>query len=351
MRDPGGASIRFDGRVVVVTGAARGIGRATALLLAERGAQLVLNNRAAASDPGTTGREPDAERGGDVPSTGRTARPAEALAAELRARGGHAVAETSDVAEPGSADAIVARALETYGRLDALVLNAGVLESRPVSLLEEAELMRLFAINTLSAFRLTRTALPSLRRSGSGRIVYTTSTAALYGGEGLAAYAMAKGALLGLMRAVAAEEAPFGVGANAICPTAVTRMTERFVENEREREALAPERVAPAIAWLASSACAFTGRVVTAGAGHFRSAHTRESGGLDLGDRTVIRIEDLAADADAILAPSGLVGHAGAGAHFAALLDEVRGRSLRRTDRAATARSVSRPSDGRDEEE
>src|SRR5262249_32465327 len=153
---------------------------------------------------------------------------AEAVASEIRARGGSAIAEHSDVSAAGAATSLVEAAL-AWGRLDVLIHNAGVIESRPVADLDEDDFARVFQTNTLSALRLTRAVLPVMRRQGYGRIVFTTSTAGLYGNAGLAAYAMAKGALLGLLRAVAAEEAAHGIRANAICPTAVTRMTEAFV--------------------------------------------------------------------------------------------------------------------------
>ncbi|MBY0399585.1 SDR family oxidoreductase, partial [Myxococcota bacterium] len=234
-----------------------------------------------------------------------------------------AVAVASDVTDPGAAERLVEAALDGFGRLDAVVLNAGVIESRTVAESSEADLARIYDVNTLAAFRLTRAALPSLRRAGAGRLVYTTSTAGLYGGEGLAAYSMAKGALLGLMRAVAAEEARFGIRANAVCPTAVTRMTEAFVSDRAMREALAPERVAPAFAWLASAECDLNGRTILAAGGLFRSAHFLANEGVDLRGLAEIGPEDVAACSEAITAATDLHGHAHAGAHFGALVEEL----------------------------
>lgn len=293
---------RFDGRVVAVTGAGRGIGRAEAELLAARGARVVVQSR----------RSPDG-----------ASDPASELVEAIQARGGDAVAETSDVTALQAPDRLVACALDAFGRLDAVVLNAGIIESRSVAESTEADLARVYEVNTLAAFRLTRAVLPILRRQGSGRLVYTTSTAGLYGGESLAAYSMAKGALLGLMRAVAAEEARHGIFANAVCPTAVTRMTESFVGDPAMRAALAPERVAPAVAWLASEACRLQGQTILAAGGLFRSAHVLASRGVDLRGLGAIGPEDLAARADAILEAEGLQGHADAGAHFGALLEEL----------------------------
>lgn len=296
------APLRFDGRVVAVTGAGRGIGLKVAELLAARGARVVVHNR----------RSPDG-----------ASDPAGELVEAIRARGGEAVAETSDVTAPQAAERLVACALDAFGRLDALVLNAGIIESRSVADSTEDDLARLYEVNTLAAFRLTRAALPVLRSRGAGRLVFTTSTAGLYGGEGLSAYSMAKGALLGLMRAVAAEEGARGILANAVCPTAVTRMTESFVSDEAMRAALSPAHVAPAIAWLASEACRINGQTILAAGGLYRSAHVLVSRGVDLRGLGEIGPEDVAAHAAAITEAAGLHGHADAGSHFGALLAEL----------------------------
>ncbi|MEZ4331675.1 MAG: SDR family NAD(P)-dependent oxidoreductase [Myxococcota bacterium] len=303
--------LRYDGRVVLVTGAGRGIGHAVAELLAARGARLVVHNRRAVE------YEVD---------------PAGERAAAIRARGGEAIAVHGDVADPGTARRLVEAALAQWGRLDAVVMNAGRIASRAVAELEESELERLYVVNALSAFRLTRAALPALRRAGAGRLVYTTSTAGLFGGAGLAAYGMAKAALLALMRAVAEEEHGHGVLANAICPTAATRMTEAFVEDAAMREALSPAAVAPAVAWLASDACTVRGRVVLASGGLFRSAHVLQSDGVDLRAEAPIGPEHLVASSEAILAASGLHDPADAGAHFGAVIDALRASPPRDVD-------------------
>lgn len=296
-------TIRFDGRVAVITGAGKGLGRAYALLLSARGARLVVNNRR---------------------SSDGAADSAEALASRIRAQGGSAVAEASDVAAPGAAAAIVERALAAFGRLDVLIHNAGVIESRPVAELGEADFQRVFEANTLSALRLTQAALPVMRRQRYGRIVFTTSTAGLYGNAGLAAYGMAKAALLGLMRAVAAEEAEHGILANAICPTAVTRMTEAFVQDDALRAALAPERVAPAVAWLASEQCTRAGLVVLAGGGFFRRARTLQNVGAYFDAGTEIAPEDVASRAESILGADGLRSFESSHAHFDTLIETLR---------------------------
>jgi len=296
-------SIRFDDRVVAVTGAGTGLGRAYALLLASRGAKLLVNNR------------PSADGGTDTAGD---------LVTLIRSQQGTAVAERSDVTSSSAAGAIVASALASYGRLDALILNAGLIESCAVADLTETDLARLYEVNTLSAFRLTQAALPVMRKQRYGRIVFATSTAGLYGNAGLAAYGMSKAALLGLMWAVAAEEADNGILANTICPTAVTRMTEAFVSDAGLRAALSPDQVAPAVAWLASEQCTYSGLVLLAGGGIFRSAHTLQNAGADLRSEGRVTPEQVAAVAERIAGAQTLQGFTDAGVHFATLLDELR---------------------------
>jgi len=300
--------IRFDERVVAITGAGTGLGRAYALSFAERGAKLVVNNRRSAA----SGHDSAGE-----------------LESIIRSQGGIAVAERSDVTSRDAAGAIVETALSNFGRLDALVLNAGLIEGCPVAELTEADLARSYEVNVLAAFRLTQAALPIMRRQNYGRIVFTTSTAGLYGNAGLAAYGMAKAAVFGLMWAVAAEEESNGILANTICPTALTRMTDTYVSDEALRAALSPDRVAPAVVWLASDRCAQSNLILMAAGGIFRSVSMLQDRGVHLRSTASITPEQVAAEmgqsmAEPKRAHEGLQGFSGADAHFSALLEELR---------------------------
>jgi len=238
--------LRFDGRVAVVTGAGRGLGRAYALLLAERGAAVVVN-----------------DLGGAVDGTGADAEPAAGVVAEIDAAGGRAVADASDVATEYGAGSLVARALDHFGRVDALVANAGIMRWGGFPGVDNDDLDRHLAVHLGGSFHTARAAWPHLVEQGYGRIVLTTSTGAL-GLRDNTAYATAKGAVLALARNLAVAGAKHGVTVNCIAPAASTRMSRGGNQLE-----LPEELVAPMVAYLAHEDCPVTGEVYTAGAGRF----------------------------------------------------------------------------------
>jgi NAD(P)-dependent dehydrogenase (short-subunit alcohol dehydrogenase family) len=198
--------IRFDGRTAIVTGAGRGIGRAHALLLAERGARVVVNDLGSANS-------------GD----GSDAGPAGRVAATIRAAGGDAVADTSDVASAEGAAQLVRRALDTYGGVDVLVNNAGIFVPGEFPGLELAELRRYFDVHVGGSFNVTRECWPHMARSGYGRIVMTTSHGIL-GSPSLIAYGTAKGGVFALARALAVTGQGLGITVNSVAPVAATRL-------------------------------------------------------------------------------------------------------------------------------
>ncbi len=260
IRDSAEAAQGMRDRVVIVTGAGKGLGRAYALDLAAQGASVVVNNRW--SDRGQ-------------PSS------AEAVAAEIRAGGGQAVANLESAEDPDAGEAMVAQALTEFGRLDAVVSNAGVPETLRLHRQTREGFQKIFDINFFGAFHLIQAAWPALSASKAGRIVVSASSAGLHGGDGMAAYASSKAALIGLVRGLAVEGAPRGLKINAIAPYAVTAMTEQHLAPGMA-ERMDPAAVAPLVSWLVSEACAVTGRTLVSGGGRLRAAFAVEGPPVDL---------------------------------------------------------------------
>ncbi|WP_068878363.1 MULTISPECIES: SDR family NAD(P)-dependent oxidoreductase [unclassified Phenylobacterium] len=237
------------GRVVIVTGAGKGLGRAYALDLAARGACVVVNNR----------------------WSDRTQPPsAETVVAEIVARGGRAIANLDPAEAPATGRRLVEQALDTFGRLDGVVSNAGVPETLRLHRQTAEGFRRVFDINFFGAFDLVHAAWPELSRNG-GRIVVSASAAGLHGGDGMAAYASSKAALIGLVRGLATEGRPRNVLINAIAPYAVTAMTEPYLA-PGQAERMDPAAVAPLVSWLVSEACDITGQTLVSGGGRLRIA-------------------------------------------------------------------------------
>lgn len=242
-------------RVVLVTGAGKGLGRAFALRCAEGGAAVVVNNR---------------RRGDDADS-------AAAVAREIVEGGGRAVAVCSDVRDDGAGASMVEVALEAFGRLDALILNAGV--SGPAARFERQDasaFAEVMAINFTANVRLLQAAFPALRRSPAGRVVMVASTAGLYGTHGLAPYAASKGAVIALALTLAGEWRRDGMFVNVLCPYATTNMTPA-TDDPAFDAVISPQAAAPAAAWLSSAACPSSGEVWVAGGGRLARAAVMES--------------------------------------------------------------------------
>jgi len=253
--------LRFDGRVAVVSGAGGGLGRAYALELAARGAKVVVN------DLGTSRRGEGVDLG-----------PAEQVVTEIRAAGGEAVANGDTVATREGGAAMVAAALDAFGRIDVVVHNATINRSGPFRDLTFEDFAAVLDVHLFGAFHLAKAAFPRMCDQGYGRIVLVSSIAGLYGDRNIAAYATGKGAVIGLANALAHEGAEFGVTANCIVPVAETRLAEG--RDNSGFPPWGPDLVAPAIGWLAHERCTTSGELFVAVAGRMAKAWVSETRGV-----------------------------------------------------------------------
>jgi len=245
-------------RVAIVTGAGTGLGRAYALRLAADGMRVLVNNRR---------REVDA--------TGRGS--ADRVVEEIVTAGGLAAANYEDVCADGAGERIVAQALEAWGRVDALVNNAGVDQHAAFHKIDLESFRRIFDVNFYGTLQVTHAAWPHMRAAGHGRVLVSTSSAGLHGLHGLSAYAASKAALIGFARTLAAEGASRDLFCNAIAPYAATRMTEAHISDEAQRAAMSPEHVAPLVSALVSELSSVNGQVIVVGRGWARRTATMEA--------------------------------------------------------------------------
>ncbi|WP_425988003.1 SDR family NAD(P)-dependent oxidoreductase [Brevundimonas sp. TWP2-3-2] len=269
----------LENRVIIVTGAGRGLGLAYALDLAARGASVVVNTR-----PRAQGQPASAD----------------AVAARIRAEGGKAVACALAVEQDGAGDRLLAAALDGFGRIDGLINNAGVPEAMSLHKQSIEQVRGVFDINFFGTLTATLPIYRHMREQGSGRIVMTTSAAGLHGVHGMAAYSASKAAVIGLMRVIALEGGPKGVHANAVAPYALTAMTEKYVD-EATGAAMPTELVAPVVSWLVSAGCQLNGETLVAGAGKVRPAWRIEGPGLDFGRDPDMLLERFDAGREAMM--------------------------------------------------
>jgi NAD(P)-dependent dehydrogenase (short-subunit alcohol dehydrogenase family) len=241
-------SLEVDGDVVIVTGAAGGLGSAYARLLARHGARVVVNDTGGVVD----GRDGDQEAAARV-------------AAAIVAEGGEAIADARDSSTVDGARAVVGAAVEAWGRVDGVIANAGILRDRTFLKLTDEDLLAVLESHLLGTARIFHAAFPVMRERGYGRLVATTSASGLFGNFGQANYAAAKMGIVGLSRVLALEGERFRITANVVAPVARTRMTEGLLG--RLDGHAAPEQVAPLVGYLVSRACAVTGRIYSVGAG------------------------------------------------------------------------------------
>ena len=241
----------FDGRVAVITGAGRGIGRAYALLLASRGARVVVN-----------------DLGGSMQGAGDDASVAASVVSEIETGGGTALADEHDVASSEGAQALIASTVDRFGRLDILINNAGIIKWAGLPDVDLDNLERHLAVHVLGSFNTTRAAWPHMVEQGYGRIVMTTSSG-IFGLPKNLSYATAKGGVIGLTRSIATMSEAHGIKVNLIAPAALTRMAGPDADPDDDSSPMAPGQVAPLVAFLAHEACPVNGELYAAGAGRF----------------------------------------------------------------------------------
>jgi NAD(P)-dependent dehydrogenase (short-subunit alcohol dehydrogenase family) len=269
--------IRLDGDVAIVTGAGRGIGRAHALELARRGARVVINDL---GDPN----------------------PADEVVAEIRATGGEALAHHGSVVDQSAAEELVTAARDTFGRVDVLVNNAGILRDAMFHKLDGAGWDDVIAVHLTGSKNVTAAAWPHLREQRYGRVVNTTSATGLFGNVGQANYGAAKAGLLGLTRNLAVEGRKAGILVNAISPMAATRMNAELLGDKADL--LDPALIAPVVAYLSSRDLTRTGQVLSCGGGHVSAVLLTVTRGITdptLSAETVRdRLDEIVAPEDAI---------------------------------------------------
>ena len=255
------AELRFDGRVAVITGAGRGLGRAYALLLGSKGAKVVVN-----------------DIGGSMKGEGADAGPAEEVAAEIRAAGGEAVACADSVATPEGGQAIIQAAIDHYGQLDILIHNAGNVRYGSLKEISYEDFNAVLDVHLRGAFHVVRPAFPIMAAAGYGRVVLTSSVGGLYGNHRVVNYGVAKAGMIGLNNVIALEGEAEGIRSNIIVPGAVTRMAEGLDTSIYPK--MDPDMVAPAVGWLAHENCSITGEMLVSMAGRVARAYIAETEGV-----------------------------------------------------------------------
>lgn len=246
------SELGFDGKVAIITGAGGGLGRQHALLLASRGALVVVN-----------------DLGGAVDGSGSDKGAAERVVDEIKALGGDAVADANTVSTPEGGKAIVQTAVDAYGTVDIVINNAGILRDKAFHNMEPDLLNPVLDVHLKGAFYVTQPAWQIMREKGYGRIISTSSAAGVFGNFGQTNYGAAKMGLVGFTRVLAVEGARFNIKANAIAPLALTRMTETMMGALGDK--LDPGLVSPIVTYLAHDECPVSGQTFSVGGG--RVAH------------------------------------------------------------------------------
>ena len=265
--------LTYDGKVAVITGAGGGLGRQHALLLASRGALVVVN-----------------DLGGSIDGAGADASAAQKVVDEIRAAGGEAVANHDSVSTPEGGEGIIQTAIDAYGRVDIVINNAGILRDKTFHNMTPELVDPVIDVHLKGAFNVTRPAWIRMREQGYGRIVSTSSAAGIFGNFGQANYGAAKMGLVGFSRVLAAEGAKYNIKANTIAPLALTRMTENLMGAIGDK--LDPSLVTPIVAWLSHEDCDVSGEIYSVGGGRVARVFIGETQGFYKPDLSLEDIRD-----------------------------------------------------------
>jgi NAD(P)-dependent dehydrogenase (short-subunit alcohol dehydrogenase family) len=266
-------ALGYDGKVAIITGAGGGLGRQHALLLASKGALVVIN-----------------DLGGSVDGTGADQGAAAKVVAEIKAAGGEAVADTNSVSTPEGGAAIVQTAIDTFGRVDIVINNAGILRDKAFHNMSPELMNPVLDVHLKGAFHVTQPAWGVMREQGYGRIVCTSSAAGIFGNFGQTNYGAAKMGLVGFTRVLAVEGAKYNIKANAIAPLALTRMTESIMGGLGDK--LDPALVSPLVAFLAHEDCPVSGQTFSVGGGRVAHVFIGETQGYYQPDLTAEAVRD-----------------------------------------------------------
>ena len=297
------ADLGYDGKVAIITGAGGGLGREHALLLASRGAQIVVNDLGGGV------------AGGDGGSLG----PAETVVKEIENAGGVAVADGNSVATPEGGEAIVQTALDAFGRVDIVINNAGILRDKTFHNMTPEFVDPVLDVHLRAAFWVTKPAWLKMREQGYGRIVNTSSNSGILGNFGQSNYGAAKMGLVGLTRVLAAEGAKYNIKVNALAPVARTRMTEDILGPLADK--LDPKTVSPIVAWLVHEDCPVTGEIYSAAGGRIARFFIGLTEGYYSENLTAEEVRD---NFDKIRDETGYIVPSGPGDEFAALMKHFR---------------------------
>ena len=282
------SEIRYDGRVAIITGAGGGLGKTYALMLAARGASVVVNDLGGAAD-----------------GTGAGSGMADAVVKEITEAGGKAVANYDSVSTPEGGEGICKTAVDSFGKVDILINNAGILRDKTFAKLEPQHLQAVIDVHLKGAFFVTQPVFRIMKENNYGRILFASSGAGIFGNFGQTNYGAAKMGLVGLCNVLSVEGAKYNIKCNAIAPIAKTRLTEQLLGPLAE--ALAPEFVTPLVTYLCSEGCELSHEIFDVGGGRYARIFVGMGPGWVAPDRQVPSAEDIRDNLDQIRKTEGYI--------------------------------------------